>query len=208
MEQTVEMKKLEQKSFRFIEQDGLMEIMMGIVLVGLGLTFGSFAYTIVVLAAVFLMTPLLGILRKRYTYPRIGYAKLPSEDGKNMARGMFIYVIIIMVGVTVGVGILGGFRDVTLFRKWSPLLAALLLTGGFDYAYSKSGSMRYRIYMVLAIGIGILFSLLTFEGYDGVAASLVLLGVIFFVIGAVLFLTFMHKYPKAWEQTNRIMEKN
>ena len=208
MQETIDIKNIERKSFRFIEQDGLTEIMMGVVLLALGLTFGSSLYSIVVLAAVFVMTPLLGILRKRFTYPRIGYAKLPTEDGKKIARGMFIYVIIIMVGLVVVLGILGGFRDVKLFRKFSPLLAALLLSGGFEYAYSKSASFRYRIYMLLTIAIGISFSLIKFENYDGVAAALILLGIILAASGAILFLTFMHKYPKASEQSNQITEKD
>ncbi len=208
MEQAVELKKIEQKSFRFIEQDGLMEIMMGIVLLGLGLTFGSFAYTIVVLAAVFLMTPLLGILRKRYTYPRIGYAKLPADDGETLARGMFIYMLVVFMGVFIGIAVLGDFRDPALYRKWSPLLAAFLMTGGFEYTYSKSGNMRCRVYTVLAVIFGVTFSLMKFEGYRGVVVTLIALGAIFVISGLFLFITFIRRYPKAGEQTNRIADEN
>ena len=208
MEQAVDLKEIEQKSFRFIEQDGLMEIMMGAMLLGLGITFGSIMFSMFVLVAIFLLVPFLGVLRNRYTYPRIGYAKLPADDGKTLVRGMFIYTLAVFMGVFIGIAILGGFRDPALYRKWSPLLAALLMTGGFEYAYSKSGNLRCRAYIALAVILGVIFSIMKFEGYNGVVAILIVLGAVFVISGAILFLTFIRRYPKAGEQTNRITDEN
>lgn len=208
MEQAIDIKKIEQKSYRFIEQDGLTEIMMGVLLVGIGITYGSKVGGIFVIIAIFVLAPLLGVLRNRFTYPRTGYAKLTAEDGKTLVRGMFIYTLVVFMGVFIGISIFGGFRDPALYRKWSPLLAALLMSGGFEYAYSKSGNLRCRVYTALAVILGLTFSLMKFEGYNGVVVTLIALGVVFLVSGAILFSTFIHRHPKAGEQTNQITNEN
>jgi hypothetical protein len=208
MEQTLDMKKIEQKSYRFIEQDGLTEIMMGVLLVGIGITYGSKVNGILVIAAIFVLAPLLRVLRNRYTYPRTGYAKLPSDDAKILLRGMIIYTLVVFMVFFLGIAIFGDFRDPAFYRKWSPLMAALLMSGGFEYAYSKSGNLRCRVYTALAVILGSTFSIMKFEGYKGVVVTLIALGAVFVISGAVFFLTFMHKYPKAGEQTNQITDEN
>lgn len=208
MEQTIDIKKIERKSYRFIEQDGLTEIMMGVMLVGVGITYGSKVGGIFVIIAIFVLAPLLGVLRNRYTYPRTGFAKLPSDDVKILVRGMFIYTLVVFTVVFLGIAVFGDFRDPALYRKWSPLLAALLMSGGFEYAYSKSGNLRCRVYTALAVILGLTFSIMKFEGYNGVVVTLIALGVVFVISGAILFLTFIHRYPKAGEQTNQITDEN
>ena len=64
MEQTFDIKNIQRKSYRFIEQDGLMEVMLGVFLVGTGITLGSKLNSIFVIVAIFVLAPLLKVLRK------------------------------------------------------------------------------------------------------------------------------------------------
>ena len=78
----IDVKEIERKSFRYTEQDGLMEIMMGLLFIGVGVAFDTTFTIFVIFIAVFLFPRFIVFLRKRLSYPRTGYAKLPQDDPK------------------------------------------------------------------------------------------------------------------------------
>jgi hypothetical protein len=192
--------QIEQKSFRFVEQDGLMEIMIGVLLIGLGATFGSGLYVFSILVPVFLFPRFMGAIRKQYTYPRIGYAKLPADDPKKTAKGMFGYTAVVLILMVICFLLFGKVKDAAAYKKWSPALMGVLLVGGFLYAHGKSGSVRYIVFALLSVGFGLLFSIMNFESYDGLIINFFVMGGIFIVTGFILFILFLYKYPKPAEE--------
>jgi hypothetical protein len=198
----IDLKQIEQKAYRGSNQDGLMEIMIGILLTVFGATFGSVLYVFAFLIPIFLFPRLMEAIRKRYTYPRIGYAKLPADDPKKTAKGIFAYIAVVLVLMVICFLLLGKAKDAAAYRKWSPALMGVLLVGGFLYAHGKSGDFRYIIYIILSVGFGLLFSIMNFESYDGLIANFFVMGSIFIVAGAILFILFLHKYPKPAEELN------
>jgi len=177
-----------------------MEIMIGILLISLGATFGSVLYVFAILLAIFLFPRFMGAIRKRYTYPRIGYAKLPTDDPKKTAKGMFGYTAVMLALMVICFLLFGKVKDAAAYKKWSPALMGVLLVGGFLYAHGKSGSIRYIVFALLSVGFGLLFSIMSFESYDGLIINFFVMGGIFIVTGFTLFILFLRKYPKPAEE--------
>lgn len=199
----IDIKEIEQKAYSGSTQDGLMEIMMGILLIVFGATYGSVLYFIFAfLIPIFLFPRLMEAIRKRYTYPRIGYAKLPVDDPKKTAKGIFVYTAVVIALMVICFLLFGKAKDAATYKKWSPALMGVLLVGGFLYAHGKSGDFRYIIYIVLSVGFGLLFSIMNFESYNGLITNFYVMGGIFIIAGAILFILFLHKYPKPAEEPN------
>jgi len=200
MKQEINLKEIEQKAYRDSNQDGLMEIMIGILLTGLGATFGSILYVFAILIPIFLFPRFIEVIRKRYTYPRIGYVKLPTDDPKKTAKGIFGYTAVVFALMVICFLLLGKVKDAAAYKKWSPALMGVLLVGGFLYAHGKSGNIRYKVFAVLAVVSGLLFSIMSFESYDGLIINFFVMGGMFIVTGSILFTLFVHKYPKPAEE--------
>jgi len=198
----IDLKEIEQKSFRFIGQDGLVEIMIGIFLTAFGATFSSALTVFPMLIAIFLGPRLLEAIRNRYTYPRIGYAKLSQDNPRKTAKGMFGYTAVMLAVMIICFLLLGKVKDAAAYRKWSPTLMGVLLVGGFLYAHGKSGSIRYIVFAFLAVGFGLLFSIINFESYNGLILNLFVMGGIFIVSGFTLFILFLRKYPEPAKEVN------
>ncbi len=200
MSQNLDVKKVEQRVWRASQQDGLMEVATGILLAATALQIrekGLIALWIVVLVS---LAPGLEAIRKRVTYPRIGYVELVQEEPKK-TLGIAVYAIVVMAAMALAFVIFGDIGDLTLWQRWSPTLAGVLISGGMIYAASKSGAARYTMFMVLAVGLGIAFSILFPEGYTGLTLYLLTLGGVFILCGAITFLRFLHKNPLRAEET-------
>jgi len=201
MSQNLDVKKVEQRVWRASQQDGLMEVAVGILLVATALQIrvkGLIAVWIVVAVS---LAPGLEAIRKRVTYPRIGYVELVQEEPKKTLRGIGVYAIVVIAAMALAFAIFSDIGDLTLWQRWSPTLAGVLISGGMIYAASKSGAARYTVFMVLAVGLGIAFSILFPEGYTGLTLYLLTLGGVFILCGAITFLCFLHKNPLRAEET-------
>jgi hypothetical protein len=128
------------------------------------------------------------------TYPRIGYVELVQEEPKTV-RGIGVYAIVVIAAMALAFAIFGDIGDWRLWQRWSPTLGGVLLSGGMIYAASKSGAARYYVFLVLAVGLGVAFSILFPEPYTGLTLYLLTLGGVFILCGAIIFLCFLHKNP-------------
>jgi hypothetical protein len=198
----IDLKQIEQKAYSGSTQDGLTEIMIGILLIVLGATFGSALYIFAFLIPIFLFPRLMEAIRKRYTYPRIGYAKLPVDDPKNTAKGIFVYTAVVLALMVICFLLFGKVKDAAAYKKWSPAVTGVLFVGGFLYAHGKSGDFRYIIYIVLSVVFGLLFSIMNFESYNGLITNFFVMGGIFVATGFTLFTLFLRKYPAIKEAKN------
>ncbi|TRO58862.1 hypothetical protein E2P71_01230, partial [Candidatus Bathyarchaeota archaeon] len=160
MSDKINLKEMEQQANRLLTKDGLMELLMGAILF---VTSSSFAGTPI-------FTPFLGLyviflkniiegFRKKFTYPRIGYLKLPDEDSKKIGVGILTFMGAIMLALAVVIYLIYGRISGDLVYKWIPLLIGLIFFGGLQYNYSKSGDKVNLVYITIAVGAGLIFSL-------------------------------------------------
>ena len=195
MSQTINLKELERKAFRDSQQDGLMEIMMGIIL----LTFGGFFYSTIFVFYILLILfsgKIVEFFRNRYTYPRIGFVKLHQEKPKDALKGVFLFEFAVITIIFVLISFFGDVTNSSQWVKWSPLFFGMILVGPFAHAASKSGSVRYSGYAILSVTLGVFFSLIEFgSGCTGLILYLVFIGGFLFLCGLVILIRFLREYP-------------
>jgi hypothetical protein len=195
MTQEINLKEIEKNAYRDSQQDGLMEVMMGLIL----MTFGGFFYSTVFAFYILLIVfsgKIVEFVRRRYTYPRIGFVKFREEDPKDALTGVFLFELAVIVIIFTLISISGDVTDYSQWVNWAPLFFGMILVGPFAHAASKSGSVRYYGYAILSVILGLFFSLVEFgSGCTGLMLYLVLIGVFLVLGGLVIFIRFLRKYP-------------
>ena len=202
MTQEINLKEIEKKAYRDSQQDGLMEVMMGLIL----MTFGGFFYSTVFAFYILLIVfsgKIVEFVRRRYTYPRIGFVKFHRENPKDALTGVFLFEFAVIVIIFTLISIFGDVKDYSQWVKWSPLFFGMILVGPFAHAASRSGSIRYTGYGILSVVLGVFFSLIEFgSGYTGLILYLVFIGAFLFLSGLVIFTLFLRKYPLPAEEAH------
>ncbi len=195
MTQNLNLKEIEKKAYRDSQQDGLMEIMMGLIL----MTFGGFFYSPIFAFYILLIVfagRIVESIRRRYTYPRIGFVKFHEENPKDALTGVFLFEFAVIVIIFTLISIFGDVKDYSQWVKWSPLFFGMILVGPFAHAASRSGNIRYTGYAILSVILGVFFSLIEFgSGCTGLILYLVFIGAFLFLSGLVIFSLFLRKYP-------------
>ena len=197
MSDKINLKEMEQNAYKLLNEDGLMELLMGAILFVVSSTFGgSSSFSSFLALYVIFIRQIVEGFRKRYTYPRIGYLRLPEDDAKQIGIGIFTYMGAVMLALVVFIYLLYGRFTGDLLYKWIPLLIGLIFFGGLQYHYSKSGDKLSLIYTAIAIGAGLVFSLLDFpEKLIGAQFYTLFMSAVFIVAGGLRFRKFRNDYP-------------
>ncbi len=195
MTQNINLKDIEKKAYRDSQQDGLMEVTMGLIL----MTFGGFFYSPIFAFYILLIIfsgKIVEFMRRRYTYPRVGFVKFHEENPKDALTGVFLFEVAVIVIMFTLISIFGDVKDYSQWVKWSPLFFGMILVGPFAHAASRSGSIRYTGYAILSVVLGVFFSLTEFgSGCTGLILYLVFIGTFLFLGGLAIFIQFLRKYP-------------
>ena len=200
--------EIERKAFRESLQDGLMEAMIGIILIGMAAASGHIVFVAVYLIPLLFWRPISEAIRRRYTYPRIGYYRLRSDPAKKVLPGVFLYQILvfILIGITLFV-IFGDITDPGLWFRAMPLIFALMLVGAFLHTAGKTGSRRPYLYSMISLVIASVLSTMEFEGLNfpylfgefgaGLVLFFIFMGSLLLIIGALQFFSFLRSHPMA-----------
>ncbi len=204
MKQQIDLKKIEQKAFSQSQQDGLMELVMGICLLAMSTRLLSRVLIGMFPIAIVLFGPVLNALRNRFTYPRTGYVKLVEDKPKDAIAGIALVILIVIALLAVSFILFADVRDFGLWMKWVPLWAGIMLAIMFVSLVAKSPAARYYIFAVYSFVVGLLLSILRFaEVETGTLLYFLAMGAFLTPFGLVLFIRFLQKYPKpAQELTN------
>ena len=197
MSDKINLKEMEKNAYKLMNKDGLMELLMGAILFVASSTFGgnSSLGAFLGLYVIFIRQIVEGF-RKKYTYPRIGYLKLPDNDGKKIGTGIFTFMGATMLALLVFIYLLYGRFSGELLYKWLPLLVGLIFFGGLQYHYGKSGDKLALVYTIIALGLGLVFSLRDFQEQLGAVQFYTLSLSAFFVIAGILrFYKFRKDHP-------------
>ena len=193
--------RLELTALRATARDGITEILLGLLLI----TFGALFALETPLAALgallpFALNPLGKMLKRRYVYPRTGYAKVAKKKGA--ARGIAMTAVValaILVGVLgVSIWLLGRERGSSLWLShFVPAVGGLLMAiGPWTIAWSYRLARWYVLALLFAFG-GVAIPLLGIaEGYAAIALQSVIVGGLSFLFGMALFILFLRKTPR------------
>ncbi len=198
MVQEIDLKNIEQKTFRQSQQDGLMELVMGICMLAISTRLFSRMLVFMLALPVFLFGPLLALLRRRFTHPRIGYVKLIPDKPKTVISGILLVTLVVIALMAVVFIFFGDIRDFNLWLRWCPFWGGTVLAGMFGSLASKSGAARYYIFAGWSLLSGIVLSVLKFEVVEtGTLLYFAVMGGLLIPFGLVQFVMFLRKHPKA-----------
>ena len=197
MNEKINLKNMERRANQLLSQDGLVEILLGAILFVSSASFvksGSWVPFLPIY--IIFMKNIIEGFRKRFTYPRIGYIKLPDDDSKEIGYGILTFVgtvgILLVVGVYITYGSLSGEN----IYRWIPMLVGMILFGGLHYNYSRTGDKTNYLYLSMVLLGGLAFSIKDFaEAKLGLQLYLLFIGGLFIVAGVVRFIVFTKKYP-------------
>jgi hypothetical protein len=200
MQSSVDIKQIEQKAFRDSQQDGLMELVMGICLLLMSTRLFSRVLIGMFPVAMILFAPVLNTMRKRFTYPRIGYVKLVPDKPKDAIAGIVLITLIIVAVMAVAFILFANVWDFTLWLKWIPLWAGVVLAIMFVSLVEKSGNKKYYLFALWSVVYGLVMAILKFEPVEtGVLLYFLAMGALLTPCGLILFMRFLKKYPKPEE---------
>jgi hypothetical protein len=205
MSDNADILELEQETYRYSTQDGLAEIHIGLGLIILAcvievLDYSSYDvfcwYGIFFLLIVF-RTPILEKLRRKVTYPRIGYVKIRQDEPSQPLMVVLFSVLTISVGVSLALVIIPS--DISFYYalwKYSPVSIGVVMILRSFFLVEKTGDRRYFAFGLLTVTTGLFFALLEFEPPRAGPVLYVLgWGVVIILVGLTTFIRFIRKYP-------------
>jgi MFS family permease len=196
MIQKINLKEMEKNSWRYSMQDGLMEVFLGILLVGIGILLPNAFGAIYAAFFVIFGTLVLERIREKFTYPRIGRIKVLEDEPKTTAKGIFTFMFIVAAIMAVSIFVVFGEINADIIYRSIPIFFAIMILGAMTYTHGKTGSQRFYVYAALALVAAPVFSFINFEGrFANFGYYLLFIGCIFLIIGLIIFICFLKKYP-------------
>lgn len=197
MKKQINVKQIEQKTFSQSQQDGLMEFVMGICMLAMSTRILSRVLIGMFPIAVILFSPILSALRNRFTYPRTGFVKLIEDKPKDVIAGIALVTLIVIAVLALAFILFADVSDFGLWMKWVPLWAGVILAGMFVSLAAKSTAIRYYIFAVYSLIVGLFLSIPKFaEVETGTLLYFLVMGAFLAPFGLVLFIRFLHKHPE------------
>ena len=183
-----ELRELERKIFIRYFEDGFWDMYIGLLLFAFGLTITfEIGYLAGVFASLGFLIPRLG--KSKVTYPRVGYIKFRNIRKKNV--GMILLGVMILGAVLFFFLVGEQNNSITDFLRNNLLLVIALIWGGaLAVAASILNIGRYFFYAVI-IFIGFLIS----DRIGSLGINLITAGIVIFVIGLMILILFIRKYP-------------
>jgi hypothetical protein len=163
MEPKINLKKMKQKTHRYIQQDGLFELLIGgffifyggffhDVLSGFTSNFPNMPFILLFAFSAFIIE----WIRRKITYPRIGRVNLIDE----FKPLYFVPVIILLIAVPFLVYLSAIFGwNIDFCIPWLPALFGVMITGIFFSTIALTGDRRYYLFIILSVVSGIFFSI-------------------------------------------------
>jgi len=197
MSQSADLRKLEQKAYLSYHQDGLLDLIIGAVILGLAInetTDSSIGAFVAILLSITYVP-----LKRRITFPRLGYVKFHvKRGGVNMLLAGVVVTGVLVLSLVATVlflrpGTSSSSPFLTALRRGPALFYALLGFIGFGLAGLVLGLRRLLIYAVLSSAIMVGGHVLNLPLW----APFLLLGGAILATGTVLLVSFVRRYPVA-----------
>ncbi len=195
MENSMDLKEIEQKTYLSYHQDGLADIAAGIFITGFGLNLAlnSSIFFMVAWVPFILVLP----LRRLITYPRIGYIKFAPERLRKISKGILALVMALVLSAGLGlIAFLGVTGELAGLKDWfdsnTLLLLGAIIAGLLALVAVMFQIARFYIYAVIEFGAWLLSDMLGVE--PGI--HLVIAGAIMLLVGIGLLIRFLIKYPR------------
>lgn len=201
-DKNVELKEISQKVYRSEYIDGFLFILIGFILFTTAGIINLHPVFMSLLVVAFIACfPLSKTLRQRFTYPRIGYFKVKTEDPKKLIPGMLLFTFSIIIAFFILLVLFSGSDPKVLydFENWYrflPIVFGLIMFGPSLDLVDKTGQRIYYGIGMFSTILGLLIVWMNFQNAKfGFTIYMLLLGSISCIIGFITFIRFIKKYP-------------
>jgi len=184
MSNSIDLEQVERDARQTVNQDGVLYFFMGLLLVTVGVSFLIPYLSWIGILGILFVFPAEWV-RRRVTYPRIGYAKFQTPPGFGRGIGIFAalaVVVLLIVAFTV------------------PRLMPVAIGGVFGLSFYFGASMsgvQWRDWVVIGLilvsgmGTAVLFE----DWHTATAVQLSFIGIILIVLGLVDLIRFVREHP-------------
>ncbi|MFX0108402.1 MAG: hypothetical protein ACFE7R_08975 [Candidatus Hodarchaeota archaeon] len=197
MNEDLDLKKLEQATFRVANQDGLTELFMGLMIVAIALMLWRSTYVYAVALVIIFQAAAIESIKERYTYPRIGRVKLADEYKAPSGYGWIVFAVVLMLALSSV--IFSSIYEIALFEQiafWAPLITGIVFIQVAAYLVGRSGLRRYYGLGIATAVLGTLFIFVDFlTPADRMILYIALVGAIFILTGFGSLIRFVRTYP-------------
>ena len=196
MSQDQDFKRLQQKTYQSYHQDGLIDIIIGLAIIGFGLNiaFDNSAFLFMGWLPIIFYVP----LKNRITVPRIGYVKFYASNKLVFGlviTGLLVFMAGLFVFVLLGPSIISdGMQD--WLRQYYMLIIASIAALCFLSAGLLTGITRLYVYALLFV---LIFSAGTYLEIHP-AIYVLLTGSLIEAAGIWLMIVFLRKYQLPAEE--------
>lgn len=203
LNETLDLEKIEQKTFGEFMIDGITEILAGLLLILMPLFYLK-PYFIGFLVF-FVLFGYFGVekIRERTTYPRIGRVEFKRDAEKadysvkkSLLEFLLLLILTVIITFTVMFFIEGEILAAHLWYKWVPLSFGLIMFGPSLFLVEKTGQRLYYLFGVFATILGFVFSVFTFSDVKvGMYLYFVAFGIFVVFFGISKYIWFIRNYP-------------
>jgi hypothetical protein len=196
MNEKIDLEDIERKMYREANSDGIMELLLGIILLFQAGASGKSYFTVFLAFIPIYGNRVIEALKRKFTYPRIGYVEFKREEA-SIGWGILGYglAVIAVVSIVATVFYGGNMEKVDIYR-WVPLAIGAIFLGGMIYLHSKSGDPVVYLYSFVTLVAGGVF---TFYGFESsmriIQLYLLSLAGFFLIAGIIRLLTFKRRNP-------------
>lgn len=203
LNETIDLEKIEQKTYGEFMIDGITEILAGLVLILMPLVFLKSIFVVYIPFFILFGHRAIEKIRERTTYPRIGRVEFKREDEKTdySVKQSFLVLVLFLLGTvlitfTVMSFVEGEILAAHLWYKWVPLMFGLIMFGPSLFLVEKTGQRQYYLFGVFATILGFMVSVHTFSDVKvGMLLYFFALGVLVLFFGISKYIWFIRNYP-------------
>lgn len=191
-----DLNKIERKARRVFQQDGLTILFVGVAFAISAIFFIDIRQGWVFALGIALAISVPELLRKRYVYPRVGYAQFPRSN--NIVRHV-ISVCLALICLT----LFYTFGKIARFNWLMPVYLGTVFSVAAFIAARKFGLVIYYILTFVFLLSGFVALSFTIRDYAAgwiVAFQLWGLAVVMIIAGAFQFARFLHECPKPGQE--------
>ena len=164
MENMIDLNALRRKALRDTVDDGLIEILFGVMFFFISGALHTPIVGILVMFVTLGSAPFLRYLKRRITYPRIGYAEFPQGETGNPGKWAVTWLSLVLIMMAVVLALSGDLSTPVRWYPWTPLFFGLLMVGYLVPLGIMTHLARFYVYGVLFLATSIYFVMKPVEG--------------------------------------------
>lgn len=194
MTSALDLKQLERKAYLTYNQDGFMDLAVGLFILAFGLDMLFYANFAAI--SPILLLGLFWLAKRKITYPRVGFAKFSPERVRVLKKALLGIQVGLVISALLGLvaflgfsGYLPGLRG--FFRQYSLLLLGAVMAGLFSLAGAMLENWRLHVYAALTLTAFVVGYLIGLHP----RFFMIPLGAVITLSGLVVLIRFLRKYP-------------